>query len=131
VIFDDPKGSLSEKYGGVVAAPVFKEIAERTLKYRGRVGTEAVEPGKLDLQLVEEPRAKQPAKTIQTADAGFEPNQMPDLMGLSVRNALRLAEKRGLDITVIGSGIAVRQTPEPGTVLDKTKRGTVLFRPAS
>ncbi len=61
----------------------------------------------------------------------FGDGNMPDLRGLSVRNALRLAQKGGVEITVLGSGVAVSQSPDPGSKLDESKKGRVLFRPSS
>lgn len=131
VLFDDPKGSRSQRYGGVVAGPVFKKIAERTLHYRRRFESDDNLLEKLKLHVVERQNVTPSQKETDLARINPGKNRMPDLVGLSVRNALRIAEKRGLDLTVIGSGIAVRQSPNPGEKLDETKSGRVLFRPAS
>jgi beta-lactam-binding protein with PASTA domain len=44
---------------------------------------------------------------------------MPDLTGLSMRNALSRMEGRGIIIKVSGNGKVVEQTPRPGTVIEK------------
>jgi len=44
---------------------------------------------------------------------------MPDLTGLSMRNALSRMEGRGLIIKVSGNGKVVEQVPRPGTVIEK------------
>jgi cell division protein FtsI (penicillin-binding protein 3) len=130
VVIDEPQGSMNDKYGGVCAAPVFKSIAEQTLAHRRRYGQQAPGADKMRSILTE---AKAPiAQPQQLAmSEPSDPNAMPDLSGLSVRNVLRLARQRKIDLTIIGSGVAVRQSPEPGTVLDEARHGTVLFRPAS
>jgi beta-lactam-binding protein with PASTA domain len=44
---------------------------------------------------------------------------MPDLTGLSMRNALSRMEGKGLIIKVSGNGRVVEQTPKPGAVIEK------------
>jgi hypothetical protein len=44
---------------------------------------------------------------------------MPDLTGLSMRNALSRMEGKGLIIKVSGNGKVVEQVPRPGTVIEK------------
>ena len=131
VLFDDPQGSKNDRFGGVIAGPVFKQVAEKTLHYRRRFETKQNPLKRLKHQIAEQKKSNFTQKKTDLAAVSFEMNCMPDLVGLSVRNALRIAEKRGLDLMVIGSGIAVRQSPKPGEKLDETKSGRVLFRPAS
>lgn len=131
VLIDDPKGSPHEKYGGVCAAPVFRKIAEPSLRYRQRFETErpVAEQIRIDLVQLESPG---PIDRGPRSDASeVEGDEMPNLVGMSMRNVLRLAQKRSIDLTVIGSGVAVRQSPEPGAKLDDSRHGSVLFRPAS
>jgi hypothetical protein len=44
---------------------------------------------------------------------------MPDLTGLSMRNALSRIEGKGLIIKISGNGKVVEQNPKPGTVIEK------------
>jgi beta-lactam-binding protein with PASTA domain len=44
---------------------------------------------------------------------------MPDLIGLSMRNALSRMEGKGLIIKVSGNGKVVEQNPRPWTVIEK------------
>jgi beta-lactam-binding protein with PASTA domain len=44
---------------------------------------------------------------------------MPDLTGLSMRNALSRIEGKGLIIKVSGNGRVVEQAPKAGTVIEK------------
>lgn len=83
VVVVNPKTSF---YGGVVAAPIFKEIVEKSLFYLG------VPPQK-----------------------GFaEAKIMPDLRGMSAREILRWAEKEGVKVRLKGSGYAKNQKPGAG-----------------
>jgi beta-lactam-binding protein with PASTA domain len=43
---------------------------------------------------------------------------MPDLRGLSAREALRTLGEIGLSARVTGSGFVMRQSPEPGAAID-------------
>jgi cell division protein FtsI (penicillin-binding protein 3) len=105
VVIDEPKGA---EYGGTVAAPVFKEIAESTLRYLN------VAPSI-------------PARTIdvaapvlatfsqkQGATAGTE---IPDLRGLDARAAVALATSAGFRVRTSGSGVVQTQQPLPGEAL--------------
>ena len=59
------------------------------------------------------------------------PGLIPDLKGLGVRDVLRKARRLGLEVVVKGSGLAVEQSPAPGTLLKKQRTLKVLFRPPS
>ncbi|MEE8300613.1 MAG: penicillin-binding transpeptidase domain-containing protein [Desulfatiglandales bacterium] len=59
------------------------------------------------------------------------PGSIPDLKGLGVRDVLRKARRLGLEVVVKGSGLAVEQSPVPGTPLKKQRTLKVLFRPPS
>ena len=57
------------------------------------------------------------------------PGLIPDLKGLGVRDVLRKGRRLGLKVVVKGSGLAVKQSPAPGTPLKKHRLLTVTFRP--
>jgi beta-lactam-binding protein with PASTA domain len=44
---------------------------------------------------------------------------MPDLTGLSMRNAMSRIEKTGLIIRISGNGKVVDQVPKPGAMIEK------------
>ncbi|MFP3983775.1 MAG: PASTA domain-containing protein [Desulfurivibrionaceae bacterium] len=46
---------------------------------------------------------------------------MPDLRGMSIRQALRRLQHRDLQIFVYGSGIIIKQHPEPGARVEDTR----------
>jgi beta-lactam-binding protein with PASTA domain len=56
---------------------------------------------------------------------------MPDLTGLSMRNALSRIEGRGLIIKVSGNGKVVEQNPKPGVVVEKGDICYLRFRSPS
>lgn len=114
VIIDEPKTS---PYGGVVAAPAFKAIAAQSLCYLN------VPPAKVD-KTKKEPviQAKKELEPVNPVDAaaegtineGGEGVVMADFRGQSMRQVLRIMEKRGLNVKLIGSGRVVEQSPPAG-----------------
>ena len=105
VVVDEPKDS---EYGGTVAAPAFKEIAESTLRYLN------VPPSV-------------PARTIDVAapmlatfsqkPAPAAGSEVPDLRGLDARAAVALATSAGFRVRASGSGVVQTQQPLPGQAL--------------
>ena len=122
VVIDEPQGG---SYGGVVAAPIFKAIMERALFCLQVVpkGTMVVK-NKLDSAPRKEPPGSQPLIKGIKVGKGAVTIVMPDLSGLSMRNALSRMEGRGLIIKVSGNGKVVEQAPRPGTVIE---RGDICF----
>jgi len=110
VVVDEPK---HEQYGGVVAAPAFREIAEATLHYL-RVAPSV------------------PQRTIGVDDpalAAFSqlPNPapragVPDLKGLDARAAGARATAAGLVVEAVGSGVVTTQKPGAGEALPGDRR---------
>jgi len=108
-------------YGGVVAAPIFQRIAEAALRHRGIAPTLNAPPPVLmarrdraaDLQPtpVSGPVFLKPS--IEPAQAGL----MPDLRGLSAREALRVLARAGIAPRLDGDGFVVEQSIEPGVPL--------------
>ncbi len=118
VVLDSPHGPHGY-YGGNVSAPVFKHLAEETLRYLGIGPTINPDPPVLvagsDAVDVSGPDEQPPViKVVNDGPAGT----MPDLQGLSARDALRRLVKIGLTARVQGNGFVVAQDPPAGTALD-------------
>ena len=117
VVVDEPQGDI---YGGVVAAPAFKEIVGKVLPHLNVFpkGTLIVknEEGSI-------PRREGPIPEFRPEEVklgkGMDREVMPDLTGLSMRSAMSRIEGRGLIIKVSGNGKVVDQTPKPGVVIEK------------
>jgi cell division protein FtsI (penicillin-binding protein 3) len=106
VVVDEPKGA---QYGGTIAAPVFKEIAEAALRYM------EVEPSlpRREMTLPSQTQlAKLPAPA--PAKAPVAGSAVPDLRGLDARTAIAQAVGRGFAVTTAGSGVVTEQQPPPG-----------------
>lgn len=98
---DDPKLALvvavenpkNGHYGGIIAAPIFKGIAEKVLFYLG------VPPRK---------------EFVGT-------KVMPDLRGMSAREILRWSESEGVEVRIKGSGFVDSHVPKPGESIKEGK----------
>jgi cell division protein FtsI (penicillin-binding protein 3) len=117
VVIDEPQGST---YGGVVAAPVFKAIMEKMLPYLNILakGTLIVK-NESDSTFKRETFGNESLIQEIKVGKGVGVVVMPDLTGLSMRNALSRIEGKGLIIKVSGNGKVVEQTPRPGTMIEK------------
>ena len=119
VVIDEPRG---EHYGGTVAAPAFREIAEATLRYlRVPPSIPARELG-IDATLL--------AEFSQSREAGTGAAGVPDLRGLDARAAIAQAVASGLAVRTIGSGVVTSQDPGPGGALPQNRRVTLKLSEA-
>jgi cell division protein FtsI/penicillin-binding protein 2 len=125
VVIDSPHGK--GYYGGAVAAPIFKRIAEAALRHQGVAPN--VDPSRVDRALVARAGGGHAAVTAQvaptparaSADVSLEevpPGSMPDLRNSSARSALRRLTRLGLDVRLAGSGVVVGQNIPPGTPIE-------------
>ena len=121
VVIDSPhtKGHT----GGAVSAPVFKHIAEAATTYLG-IAPNLNPPPPVLVARHDVPRdgeaAPQPARAAGVLATSMEPANdglMPDLRGLSAREALRLLSRIGLTARMTGDGFVLEQAPMPGTAL--------------
>jgi cell division protein FtsI (penicillin-binding protein 3) len=129
VIVDEPQGN---SYGGVVAAPIFKTIMEKVLPTLNVIpkGTMVVK-SELDSAPRREVSGTQPLIDEIKVGKGMGMVVMPDLTGLSMRNALSRIEGKGLVIKVSGNGKVVEQVPRPGSVVEKGDICFLKFRSPS
>ena len=109
------------RYGGQVAAPAFKRIADASLRYLG-VPPNIDAPPPIWVSPAEQDDPAGQATLARAAVSGAPEETaiasaglMPDLQGLSARNALGIAMKLGLSTRVTGRGIVVSQDPYAGS----------------
>jgi len=135
---DEPKGDV---YGGLVAAPVFREVAAEALRQLG-VEPDGVGVGALDVAIAQKrleraaSDAARPSDPLVAEDELGDEGELPpagdgaivpDLTGLSMRAAMRLLHERGLEADPSGTGRALSQEPKAGrTVARGTKVRVVL-----
>ena len=108
--------------GGGVAAPIFRRIAEPALRYLGVAPT--INPA---------PPVLVPPRTIDASAAGpsvrsgpaidlvsdTAQRTMPDLRGMSAREAMRTLLKLGLTARMSGTGFVLSQDPPPGSPFEE------------
>jgi cell division protein FtsI (penicillin-binding protein 3) len=119
VVTDSPHGS-NGYYGGTVSAPVFKRIAEATMRYLGIPPTLNPLPPVV-VARHEDGSGAPPAERspiVRLVADGTAPEEVPDLEGLNAREAVQTLAKVGLTAHITGDGVVVAQLPAPGTPLD-------------
>ncbi len=124
VVVDEPKGLPYEgrmvHYGGLIAAPVFREVAQRTLHYLN------VPPGKGSAgEIIRVSLSDMDPKVKEMGIEGR--GKMPDLKSKSMRETFRILSNYNLKPNFIGSGRVIKQKPSPGVSLKGVKECTVWF----
>ena len=135
VVVEDPRGAI---YGGVVAAPIFREIAAQSMRI---LGYYPKEPLKDKNEPVLASLLATPAAAATGPEVKFTPPKlqipkgpltvMPELKGYTIRQVLNLLNQSGLHCRFEGSGIAVSQEPAPGTAITPGATCVVKFNSSS
>ena len=142
VTIDEP---MVEHRGGVVAAPVFRRIAQAALNYLGVTpeGTRpadaqklvgAADPARAAYEVIRRARGqKPPVQEVLEERTALGPGlvRVPDLTGFPVREAVEKGIQLGVTPRVVGTGLLGRQEPKPGAVLQKGETLVLVFEPAS
>ena len=126
VTLDEPQ---KDKWGGVAAAPVFKDIGEQILTCF------KTDIRKTPLPNLEDEKANGSEKInlVSVPDvASGQPDReddshMPDFRSMSMRDVLKKAKEKGIEVQVTGSGWAVSQEPKPGALLSSRRLCAVRF----
>ena len=119
VSLDTPKGVRNE--GGDVAAPLFSRIASEAVRL---LAIPPDDPTR-NIRLV----TYSPETITRTALGGNprrvpiktetdDPRIMPDLRGMSLREAALLAARHGLGVEIHGAGVVTGHSPLPGTPIE-------------
>ena len=116
--------------GGAIAAPIFKRIADSSLRHLGVTPTINPAPPVMVARNQETPVT--PAAAIGTPSVVAMPANMtdtglPDLRGMSAREALRELARLGLTARMEGTGIVVDQNPEAGSPLEPGATCTLVL----
>jgi cell division protein FtsI (penicillin-binding protein 3) len=144
IVFDSPEGA---HHGGEIGGPVFKRIAEQVLAY---MDVDHDIPGPSTVETAK--NAKHPHEPDQDSSAGInearfnaakdQPESseattvavsdedavvVPDLAGQTVRGVTEQCSRLGLVPSLIGSGVALEQSPEAGTRMVRGSRVAVRF----
>nr|WP_293833916.1 penicillin-binding protein [uncultured Arsenicibacter sp.] len=134
---DNPRFSNNDSlYGGKVAAPVFKEVADRIHAFDIHMHPPLVKQASghlpdlkaglaedlhtisTELALAGEPDTD--GWVLKTTNGGWKSQssntkRVPDVRGLTLRDALYILENRGIRVSITGQGRVKEQSVEPGT----------------
>jgi len=128
VVIDSPRAK--GYYGGVVSAPIFQRIADAALRHRGIPPSINALPPVLIARHPSDPDALSARPVVATdVERALEPARaglMPDLRGLSAREALRTLTLVGMTARMNGDGFVLEQSPAAGEPLDT--RGTCVLK---
>jgi cell division protein FtsI (penicillin-binding protein 3) len=121
VVIDSPHGP-NPAYGGSVSAPIFRRIGESALRFLGI--PPSIDPmppvlvarhgGETTLPMTGMDAAP---PVVSLVAEGLE-GTIPDLRGMSARDATRALGRLGLSTRLVGDGVVVSQEPPPGTFAD-------------
>ena len=122
VILDEPQ---RDKWGGVASAPVFKKIGDQILNcFKTNIReTPVFEKDKMEkVQLVSAEQTLTPQNVVEDSES-----TMPNLLGLTIREAMKKAKAESIDLKVSGNGWAVSQYPQAHTPLGDERVCNVIF----
>jgi cell division protein FtsI (penicillin-binding protein 3) len=143
VVLDEP---MIGHYGGDLAGPVFRRVAEASLRYLGvtpAAGTKvakvtrANDPADVTLTVMHPKEAPEPPPAAPAAPgapaAVMAPGtvKVPDVTGLGARDAVKAMTQAGLVPFLEGSGRLVRQNPAAGAAAPKGSTVRLVLEPAS
>jgi cell division protein FtsI (penicillin-binding protein 3) len=135
----------ASKYGGAVAAPVFREVAMAALRvldvppdvpYDAPAEDDNPDTGDLAIaELAEQPPPEMlRAVGMTTVFGPPEPGplqvvgpKVPNFRGKTVRNVIEQSSELGLPVEFVGTGIARLQTPPAGATLGPGERVKIFF----
>ena len=136
VVVDEPKTS---QYGGVVAAPAFRAIAQNSLAYL-KVAPQSESGNQTKLADTKNGAATGSKPADEDAMSEGDPltaqttaatGVMPNFRGMSMRHVLQVMEKQHINIRLLGSGRAAEQMPPPGHPIRAVDEVWIKFAPSA
>ncbi len=140
VVFDEP---MIGRYGGDLAGPVFRRVAESSLRYLGVMpASQGAKLSKISKENEEATAAAAAsAKPKDTLAAPPSPGpvgpplpsnvKVPELLGMPAKEAVRAVGAAGLVPEIEGTGKLVKQNPSPGASVPKGSSIRLVFEPSS
>jgi len=141
VTLDEP---MLEHAGGVVAAPIFRRVAQMSLKLAGltprttdktdvAVLARTPDPANIAYEALREAQGKKPPvqEVLPTGAVPAGKVRIPNLTGAPARQAFKQMISLGLTPRLKGSGLIVSQQPPPGSVVDSASEVLLVLEPAT
>lgn len=124
VLVNSPKKG---RYGGQVAAPIFKNVAQRIINTDVNYFEEQPEDKQNNVKVVftsnkqedKQIPSTQPTKILTNDLNSFSKSKMPDLSNYSLRDGIKILSELGIKYRVNGSGVIVSQSIKPGENISK------------
>jgi cell division protein FtsI (penicillin-binding protein 3) len=113
--------------GGAIAAPIFKRIADASLRRLGVTPTIDPAPPVIVARQAASPVTTIMAPAVVALASGATGTGLPDLTGLSARVALRELARLGLSARMQGTGVVVHQDPPAGAPLEPGATCTLVL----
>jgi cell division protein FtsI (penicillin-binding protein 3) len=139
IVLDEP---MIGHYGGDLAGPVFRRVAEASLRYLGVTPTGTPrkiasvkregDPADVTMAALKPTASASAAPSAEPAPQGPVPPgsvRVPELSGMGAHDAIVMLGKAGLVPIVDGSGRLVRQVPAPGSPVPKGSAVRLVFEP--
>jgi cell division protein FtsI (penicillin-binding protein 3) len=126
VSLDEPQ---RDRWGGVAAAPVFRNIGEQLLtcfKTNIRRNPEPEEEKSLGSGMKVR-YVSAAAPLAERTEVEMDDTRVPDFRGMTIREVLRKSKETGFEVRVVGSGWAVSQAPAAGRPAPEVRVCTVTF----
>lgn len=127
IVVDNPQKAY---YGSQVAAPVFAKMAQYMVRRAGLPPVLISESNVIRGQSEEKRRATLQEKAVNEllqpsieTEAGIFPN----LLGMTLREALTMVRDQATQVDVRGHGVVVRTVPQAGATLGKRRRVTLVL----
>src|SRR5688572_15352952 len=128
VMVDSPR--VGGDTGGAIAAPIFKRIADASLRRLGVTPTINPVPPVIVARQGEASLAPATGPVVAPAVVALPANAetgVPDLTGMSAREALRELARLGLSARMQGAGVVVEQHPPAGSPLEPGATCTLVL----
>ena len=128
VVIDTPRAKVTS-YGGTIAAPIFRNIADASLRHLGIAPT--INPAPPVLVTRGDHRGAIPVRVTGRRDQVFKAARlgvMPDLYGFSARDAVQALGRIGLRAVLDGTGFVVGQSIEADSTLVPGDSVTLTLR---
>ena len=121
VSVDEP--TEGSRYGGIVAAPAFAEIAREAMRVRSIAPEPTIAEERI-ANATEDAEANDALALTSESDAW----SLPDVKGRPMREVLAAFAGSGVQVAIEGSGRAVAQDPQPGSLVRHGDVVAVVFQ---
>lgn len=119
VVIDTPRTGVY--FGGLVAGPIFKRIAEVAIQHMGL--PRSINPNQPVMVVRQSDQPVTPVvygrgAVLPAGPTAGRDGVMPDLRGMSARSAVHMLARAGFSPRVAGRGVVTAQDPMAGTPMD-------------